>query len=141
MEDNEQKELVQKFQIYEQQINQMQQQLQVIEQTILDLSSLEFGIDELTGSKDKEIYANIGRGIYAKTKLISEELLVDIGEKNLVKKSIPETKEILKNQIEKLEKIKKEIEENLERINEELTEIFMNSQKEHVHDENCKHKH
>ncbi len=129
MENKEQQELMFKFSMYEQQIQQMQQQLEVVEQTILDLSSLNFGLSELVGSKDKEIFAHIGQGIFAKAKIISEELTVDIGGKNLVKKSIPETKEIIQNQIKKLEEIRKEIEENLEKINEELTKTFVEGQK------------
>ncbi len=138
--ENKEQELMFKLSMYEQQIQQMQQQLQVIEQTIVDLSTLNLGLDELVGSKDKEIFAHIGQGIFAKAKILSEELAVDIGGKNLVKKSIPEIKEMIGNQIKKLEEIRKEIEENLEKINEELTETFAKGQGNHVCDENCRHK-
>ena len=145
MEKN-QEELMQKLGMYEQQIMQLQQQLEAVEQAIIEMGSLVLGLDELIGSKDKEILAPIGRGIFAKTKLISEELTVDVGGKTFVKKTIPETKKLIKDQVTKLEDVKKELENNLEKINEELTTTFMNAQKEqgqeeHVHDENCEHKH
>jgi len=126
--EKEQQELMLKLHMYEQQIQQLQQQLQAIEQAIVEMDSLNLGLDELIGSKDKEILAQIGRGIFAKTKLISEELTVDIGGKNFVKKSIPETKKIIEEQVEKLEDVKKELEGNLEKINEELTKTFMEGQ-------------
>ncbi|MFH1503080.1 MAG: prefoldin subunit alpha [Candidatus Diapherotrites archaeon] len=130
MEINEQ-ELMLKFQMFEQQIRAIQQQLQAVEEAILDVSNLNLGLDDLVGKRDSEIFAPIGRGIYAKAKLLSEELLVDIGNKNFVKKSIPETKEIIQNQIKKLEKLKEELNCGLENINEELTRTFEESQKKH----------
>ncbi|HPD81845.1 MAG TPA: prefoldin subunit alpha [Candidatus Pacearchaeota archaeon] len=132
MEINEQ-ELMYKFQMFEQQIRSLQQQLQAVEEAILDISKLNLEMDDLIGKKDSEIFAPIGRGIYAKAKLMSEELLVDIGNKNFVKKTIPETKEIIQNQIKKLEALKEELNLGLENINQELTKTFEESQKEHPH--------
>jgi len=117
-------ELLYNLGVFEQQIQQLQQQLQLIEKNILDLNSLDFGLDEIRGSVGKEILAQLGRGIFAKTKLISEDLIVDIGEKTLVKKTIPETKKLIQEQIKKLEEIKKELQNNLEEINVELTNTF-----------------
>ena len=140
MEKN-QEELMYKLQMYEQQIQQLQQQLEAVEQAILEMNSLVMGLNELIGSKDKEILAPIGRGIFVKTKLVSEDLTVDVGGKNFVKKSVPETKKLIEYQVKKLEEVKEELNDNLEEINHELTITFMNAQKEHVHDENCEHEH
>jgi len=117
------KKIIFKFQMFEQQIQQLQQQLQAVEQGIEEMTSLNLELDELKGSKDKEILAPIGRGIFAKTKLLSEELTIDVGGGNFVKKSIPEAKSIIKKQIEKLEEVKKELENNLEKISEELEKV------------------
>lgn len=144
MEDNkEQQEIVIQFQRFEQQIRMLQEQQQAVEQAIIDLGSLNLDLDELVGKKDNEIMAPIGRGIYANAKLISEDLLVDIGNKNLIKKSIPETKKILQEQIKKLEKVKEELNGELEKINNELTKVFVEHQKnlEHSHEHNHKHNH
>ncbi len=135
-EQNFQQELAMQFQMFEQQIRMIQEQQQAVEQAIVDLSSLNFELDELVGKKDEEILSPIGRGIYASAKLTSEELLVDIGNKNFVKKTIPETKVIIKNQIKKLEKAKEELNKELEKINTELTNVFMEHQKLHGHDHN-----
>jgi len=129
MEKNQQ-ELIFKLSMFEQQIQQLQQQLQAVEQGIVEISSLNIGLDELKDSKGKEILAPIGRGIFAKTKLLSEELTVDVGGGNFVKKSIPETKKIIEKQINKLEDVKKDLNSNLEKVSEELQITMFNAQKE-----------
>lgn len=128
MEKEKEQELIFKLSMFEQQIRQLQQQLQAVEQAIVELGNLNFGLDELVGKKDNEIMAPVGRGIFAKAKLLSEELVVDIGGGNLVKKSIPETKKILKEQINKLDDIKKELNSEIEKINEELMRVFLDGQ-------------
>ena len=127
-DESAQKELTQKFLMFEQQIRLIQEQLQAVEQALFDLETVDIGLEELIGKKDNEILAPIGRGIYAKAKLISDELIVDIGGKNFVNKSIPDTQKILKDQIEKLKKIKEDLNLEMEKINEELTRVFMESQ-------------
>jgi prefoldin alpha subunit len=125
----EQQEIIFKLSMFEQQIQQLQQQLQAVEESVIDLNTLNFGLDELKGSKDKEIMAPLGRGIFVKTKLLSEDLTVDVGRRNFVKKTIPETKEIIEEQIKKLGKVKKELDERIEEINLELTKTIIEAQK------------
>lgn len=127
--ENKEQELMLKLSMFEQQIQQLQQQSQAVEQAIIDLEGLDIGLEELIGKKDNEILAPVGRGLFVKAKLLSEELTVDIGGGNLVKKSIPETKKILKEQIKKLNEIKEELISEIEKINSELTKVFMENQK------------
>jgi prefoldin alpha subunit len=146
MEEN--RELLFKFSMFEQQIQQLQQQLSAIEQGIFEMASINSSLDELVGAKDKEIFSPLGRGIFAKAKLLSEELLVDIGSKNFVKKSVPETKELIQEQIGKLEEVKNELNAELDKIGEELTKTMQEAQEKevkeknnhehnHSHDHNC----
>lgn len=123
-ENQENLEIVFKISLLEQQISQLQQQIQIIEQTIDEISLLNLNLDELINSKDREILASIGRGIFVKAKMLSEELIVDVGGKNFVKKSIPETKKLIEQQIEKLEEVRKELNDNLEKIGKELEKIM-----------------
>ena len=125
----EQQEIMFKLSMFEQQIQQLQQQLQAVEKGIVELNSLNSGLDEIVGKEGKEIFASIGKGIFAKAKLISEDLIVDIGDKNLVKKTIPETQKLVKNQIEKLEEVKKELDNNLETTSNELRSLIQSVDK------------
>ncbi len=127
-EQQRQQEMTQKFMMFEQQIRLIQEQLQAVEQALYDLQTIDVGLGELVGKKDNEVLAQVGRGIYIKAKLISEDLIVDVGGKNFVKKSIPNTQDILKTQIEKLREIKGDLNNEMEKINEDLTKVFMASQ-------------
>ena len=125
-----QEELNQKFMVFEQQIRQIQEQLGAIEQAILDMSQIKLGLDEIKGKTGEEIMAPIGRGVYIKAKLLSEELTVDVGGKNFVGKNIEETKELINEQIEKLKEIKVQLEKELDKINDEITSVMMKHEKE-----------
>jgi prefoldin alpha subunit len=140
-EENKQQEMMFKLQMFDQQMKQMQQQLEAVEQGIMEMTTLNNGLSELVGKKGKEIYAPIGRGIFAKAKLESEELNVDVGGGNMVKKSIPDTKKIIDDQLGKLAEVKKELEGGMEKMGQEFTTLVQEAQgaQGHVHDENCEH--
>ena len=131
MEEDKKQELIYRLGMFEQQIHQLQEQMDAIERGITDLGMLGFGLDEIKGSVGKEILSPLGRGIFVKTNLASEELTVDIGGKNFVKKSIPETKEIIEDQIKKLIAVKNDLNKTIEQISEEMKkslEEFQNNQ-------------
>jgi len=125
-----QQELMAKLSMFEQQTQHLNQQLQAVSDGIIEMSSLNFALDELKGKTGKEVLSPLGRGIFTKTKLISEDLIVDIGGKNFVKKSIPEAKEIIEDQMKKLEEVKKSLEAEIEKVNKELMKMFEEAQKE-----------
>ena len=127
MEEN--RDFVYKLAIIEQQVQQLQQQLQAVEQGIIDLNSLNFELDELVGSKEKDILSPIGRGIFTHTKLVSEDLIVNVGKGCLVKKSISETKELIKRQIENLDKVRRELNENLDDVGVEFEKVIQEADK------------
>ena len=126
--DQGQQELMMKFSMFEQQIKHLQEQMQAVEKANLDLESINLGLDEIETGKDKELLAPIGRGIYVKTKLISNELTVDVGGKNFVTKDVKSTKELLQKQIEKLGDVKKQLDDAMGNINEDLTKLMLESQ-------------
>jgi prefoldin alpha subunit len=140
----EQQELIYRFSMFEKQIGELQQQIESVEKGIVDLTSLNFGLNDLVGGEGKEIFAPFGKGIFVKAKLISEELNVDVGDGTLVKKSIPETKKLIEEQIKKLGDVKEELEANLNELGEELTKMMNEVQgrenkHEHSHEHNHKH--
>ncbi|MEK6758079.1 MAG: hypothetical protein AABX88_03030, partial [Nanoarchaeota archaeon] len=75
----------------------------------------------------RDILAPIGRGVFAKAKLLSEDLVVDIGNKTLIKKTIPETQKIINEQTEKLEEVKIELNNNLQDLGGEFNKIILES--------------
>jgi len=137
--EQEQQELFYKFSMFERQIREIQQQIESIDRGIVDLKTLNFGLNELVNGKDKEIFAALGKGIFVKAKLISEDLNVDIGDGNFIKKSIPDTKALIGEQVTKLNQVKVELENNLMEMDKEIT-AMMNSA-EHQHSHEHKHNH
>ena len=124
---NPEQELTIKFQMMERQIMGIRQQLQAVEQALFDISALHVGLDEI--KKDKIVLASLGKGIFVKAKIISEDLTVDIGNKNYVKKTLKDTKELIEEQIAKLEEVKGDLNHELDHINKDLTETMLNHQK------------
>ena len=112
----------------EQEANQLQQQMQMIEQHIKDMQELNSGLDELEKFKGKEIRANIGKGIYIPAEITDKNLIVEIGNKTLVKKTIPETKKIIEEQLGKLISEKGRTMERLEMMQEEMMRLIQNYQ-------------
>jgi len=127
MEDSQQQELMFKLSMLKQQSQQLQEQIYSIEKASIEINNLKVDLENLIGSKDKEVLASIGKGIFIKAKLDSEDLLVDIGNKNLVKKSIPDTQKIIGQQISNLKEISKDLEENLIKIHEEINGLISKS--------------
>jgi len=125
-----QEELIYKLSVLQQQAQQIDQQLQIIGQNINDLSSLKLNLESLKGSKGKEILAMIGRGIFVKSKILSEDLTVDIGGKNFVKKNIPETQKLIQKQIEKMSDVKHQLVDEMEKINIQLQDVVKDIEKE-----------
>lgn len=117
-------EILFRLSMFEQQLQQLQQQLQAVGRGIAELESLHLGLDEISGSIDKEVFAQIGKGIYVKAKIISDELNVNIGDNNFVNKSIPQTKELIEEQINRLKEAEAELEKNIEITNKEFLEMI-----------------
>lgn len=122
--ESDQQEMIFKLQMFEQQMQQIQQQLQAVEGGIVEMSGLKLDLEEIKESKEKEILASVGRGIFVKAKITSEDLLVDIGDKNIVKKSVTETQEIIGKQIKKLEDVKEELYKNMEELQKEFSKLI-----------------
>ncbi|MBI2043877.1 prefoldin subunit alpha [Candidatus Pacearchaeota archaeon] len=128
--DEKEQELLFKLSAYEQQINHLGEQAQAVEKGVNELSSLTESLNDLVKSEGKEIFAPLGRGIFIKSKVLSEDLLVDVGGKNLVKKNIPQTQEMIKEQIEKLEEIKNEIDLAIDKTSKEVEKVISNAKEE-----------
>jgi len=130
--DERQQEIIYKINFFEQQINNLNSQLEVIEKASVEMISLKENLGSLRDQKNNEIFSHIGKGIYIKSKLISEDFLVDIGNKNFVKKNIGDTQLLIGEQIDKLKEVKKEINTNLDELNKEILKIIDEAQSQEM---------
>lgn len=124
-----QEELFFKMNLFEQHLKQIRAQLDAVENGIIELNKLSEGLAGIKGKTGEEILAPMGKGVYVKAKLLSEKLIVDIGNKTLLEKDIDWTNKTIAEQIEKLNEAKIELEQTFERMGAEMNSLIQEAQK------------
>lgn len=119
----------------EQEADALSQQLQLIEQNLSEIKELELSLEEIEKKENKEILVNIGKKIFLPVEIKENNMLVEIGEGNFIKKTVSETKKITGEQIEKLNLGKEEIAKRLEELQEEANNLMQMFIKESQKDE------
>jgi prefoldin alpha subunit len=123
-------EEIMKIQMMEQEVNYLNQQLQLIDENIKEMTQIS---DSLEGiSKGNEILSNLGKKIYLPVEVKDDKLVVEVGKGNYVKKSVSETKEILERENNKLMEGKGKIIERLDFLQEEMSKMLMELQKAQI---------
>ena len=131
----------------------MGQQMQMIDQQTIELAAVResiVSIKESSAGKEKEILANLGKGIFVKADLKEKDLYVNIGRDVIVKKTPDETIKIIDEQNKKMADGKAVMMERIQQLQVEMNELLMQAQKaqaaegghnhEHAHgcgDEDC----
>lgn len=95
------------LQLVEQQIKQLQQQILALEQQILEFKTVERSLNNISKNKtNTPLYSPLGLGMFIKTELKNnKEILMNVGSKVVVKKTISEAGELLKKQSKEMENI------------------------------------
>ncbi len=119
----EQQQVLMQLSALQQQSEKLEQQLEVINEQLNEMQVLKQGIKNLEKKESKDILANIGKGIYVDAELKSKELLVEIGNKIVVKKTPKETIEVIDKQTEQLEDIKNQFLDQLQEVQLQLQHI------------------
>lgn len=134
-------EQIMQFQMMEQEANKLSQQLQLIENNLVEIDGIKTGLDEIQKKDTKEMLANIGKKIYIPVEIKEKNLIIEVGNKKFVKKSITETKELISEQIVKLNSAKQEITQRLEELQEEAGRLMMQIEESQDKEEDHKHEH
>lgn len=114
----------------EQEANRFQEQMQLLDQQIVEIQNIQSSLNELEKSKEKTIYANIGKNIFIKSEVVDKNLLVDVGTKTFIKKDIPETMKLIDEQLVKIAEAKGKIIERLQELQEQMQKVVENAEKE-----------
>ena len=122
-------EIIFRLSMLEQEISKFQEQLQLIEQNILELQNLQLSLQEIQGTKEKQMLANLGKNIFIKTEIQDKNLIVDVGNKIFIKKNIPETIKIIENQLLKLMQAKNQVLEKMQQLQGQAQEIIAEAEK------------
>ncbi len=113
--EEEQKKLIE-FQILNQQLNQIQQQLQALQQQSEDIKNLQKSLDEIENTKvGNKILAPLSSGVLIDTELKNnKEVTMALGSNITVKKPISEAKKLIKDQEKQLDLIISQLQHDLQ---------------------------
>jgi len=118
-----------KLSMIQQQAEKLQEQVQIVNQQIAEFEILNSSLDKIEKSKEKEILANLGKGIFIKSEIKDKELFVNVGQGIVVKKRAEETIHIINKQVRELEELKANLLGEIEQINFQLQELLEEARK------------
>lgn len=113
----------------DQEIGRLEQQMQIIEQQILEMQTLKISLEEIEKSKEKEMFANLGKNIFIKTEIKDKMLLIDVGNRTLVKKNVEKTLKIVEEQLSKLIEGKNKVLGKMQEIQQQTEAIVSEAEK------------
>ena len=102
----------------------LEEKSQIIEQQMIELERFKEVLNDLEKTHDEEILAQIGKGVYAKSKLIDDKFFIEVGAGVFVRKDLEETKEVVEEQMKRLGEMRIEIGIESEDINEKLRDLI-----------------
>ncbi len=124
-------ELILKLQMLEQQANGKREQIEELDRQMGDMANLRKCLEKLGEiGKEKEILANLGRGIFLNAKSNDDKVFVNVGSRILVRKRFNEAVEIIEKQIVEIEKLRLELIKSIEEININLYTLLGEAQRE-----------
>lgn len=125
MEREVQKKVIE-IRILEEQIRHLEEQANIVEREILGLQTTHADLDEIKKMRQMEAIIPLGRNIFINANIDSaDNVLVDVGSKIVVKKSVEEAKKTIERQKEKLAVAKEQISKEAERVMEQIDKIDM----------------
>ena len=121
----ERQELFQRAVMLQRQSEETEQQLKFVEEQIAELEKFKEGLKNLRESKEKEILANLGKGVYVKSEIKDrEKLFVEVGAGVIVKKTPGEAMRVVEEQTARFENARVQISEQLEVFTSELQRMI-----------------
>ncbi|NCN98851.1 prefoldin subunit alpha [Candidatus Pacearchaeota archaeon CG10_big_fil_rev_8_21_14_0_10_35_219] len=104
--------------------NQLEEQFNLISQQVNELEDFGVHLSELDSSNENEILASLGKGVYIPSTIKEKELYVNVGSGIFVKKKPGEAKKVVEGQLKELAKAREELAERIEGLNEEMRELM-----------------
>ncbi len=135
----EQQEYLIKLSMMQQEASQLEEKIGVIEQQIAEMTAIKESLGEIDKKGQEEILSNLGKGIFIKTKIVENELFVNVGKEILVKKNARDTMKVIEEQIAKLFIGKEQIIARMEQLQAEMQSIFRQVQAEHQREQKNEH--
>ena len=117
--------IIEEYYLYSQQAEVLKQNLELINASLIELGVVRETLEQLKNLEEgHEILIPIGANSYIKAKITNkEDVLVGIGAKVVVRKSLEKAKKDVEDKIENIRKVKDEQEKKLNDIMSKLEEI------------------
>ena len=116
--------------ILQRQSQELEEHLGLIEKQLEDLSEFKENVIDFSKSDNTESISTMGRGVHLKPKIISKELLVEVGAGVVLKKTPEEVSLTIEEQLEKLGEARMHILGQLEICNTQLQHIISDLESE-----------
>jgi prefoldin alpha subunit len=116
-------DLIQELESLRQASGEVESTLNFVETQIVELKGFNESIDSLNKADSDEFFAPLGKGVFIRSKKISDTLLVDAGAGVFVNKTSEDAQTLIAQQIKKLEEIKVTLTNQLGEFAQELDRI------------------
>ena len=124
MEEKERQKEIFELNMLDMQLRQMEQQAMMVEQQILEQQTTSHNLDELKKTKNgQNMLFPFSKDIFIEGKLEKNDVLVNIGSKTLVRKSIEDAKKIVVKQRDRLLDVSDEIKAKMSEIIARISEL------------------
>jgi prefoldin alpha subunit len=134
----EKQEYMMRMQIIEEEARQIENQIEMMDQQAGELVQIKKSLEELWQKEETpEFLANLGKGIFIRTKALEKELFVSIGKGTVVKKSPKETIEIITNQLKRVSETKSEFMCRINELQVEMQNLAEEADKGNNEKEGC----
>jgi|SRR3989338_6311607 len=108
-------ELLMRAQTLQNESQEVENNIKIINEHVEELTKFKENLDFLDKNDEKDILASLGRGVYAKSKIVDDKnLFVEIGAGVVIKKTPAETKKVIEEQIRKFGEARLQLEAQLE---------------------------
>jgi prefoldin alpha subunit len=113
-----------------QQSEEIEKQLEFVSEQIQELGQFNENLGVLQSSKEKEMLADIGRGVKMKVNRVEDEkLFVEVGAGVVVRKTPAEAKKVVEGQIKKFQEAKVHLTSQLQEHAEEFRKMLKEVEK------------
>lgn len=121
-------ELIMKLSMLQQRSEQIEEQINLINQNIAQLEALNNTLLNIDKSKNKEMLAPLGKGIFVESEIKNKDLFVNVGSNTIVKRTPKQTAELIEKQINEMKQMKMNFADQLEQTALELQKLVEEAQ-------------
>ncbi len=132
--DEEEARISYELQYYQKQAEEIERQLSQLQMLLQENSSTQAALDALLVAGDAETISPLGGGVFFKAKILdSKKVLVDVGGRVIVEKTVPDAKAVLEQRRKTTLDTVARLEKNFEEVARKIQSLSQAAQGAHSH--------